>query len=137
MHGVALPEGGTGLRSEITGIKSAGRLGIGDCRDGVFVGSGLRHAIPADSDRRCQPIGSARVEVWVVRREDLIARGATDSRGQVFVAPLTHKAYRFGPCDTCPPAGRITVAANGYLPVEAAVSSGAGRTPTIALVPAT
>jgi hypothetical protein len=49
-----------------------------------------------------QPIENARVEVWGTKRENLIARGATDPQGQVFVAP-SHRTYAFGPYDSYRP----------------------------------
>src|ERR1700730_6940378 len=75
-----------------------------------------------------QPIANARAEVWATQRVDLGARGASDPQGEVFIAPLTHEAHRYGPYA---PAGRVRVWASGYLETEASVSFGAGRTPTI------
>ncbi len=111
-------------------------MSVAGCSSGLIYDTPYLRTQIVDAQTR-QPIESARIEVWAVRREDVVARGATDSQGQVFVAPLTHKAYRFGPYDTYPPPGRVRVSASGYLVTEAAVSFGAGRTPTIALVPAT
>lgn len=118
-----------GLRSETTAIDSVRRVCLGDVGGGVFVVHHLRHAVLADTGRRCQDSAAdrrARVEVWASWRENFIARGVSDPQGQVYVAPLTHKAYRFGPSDPLMPAGRVRVS----------VSFGAGRTQTIALVPA-
>ena len=109
-------------------------LSFSACSDRVVYDTPYLRTRIVDAET-AHPIPSASVTIWSRQDPEGKAVGTSDSDGNVFISPATHRAVAFGPWDSFPPSGVARVEASGYVQREVVIAAGVSDTEPIALTP--